>query len=136
MHHSPLLPRTSNPGALTIRPLRGCTGFALTGEADWTVKDMLRAMLAALPAGDVGGVHLDLSGLRFIDLSCTRELLAITSRRGTRLIAHQPPHSLRRIIAIVRPQAAIEFTGKPVTEVAHARTRGSGTAPPLAWILP
>lgn len=147
MHDSPLFPRTPGPGALTSRPLRGCTGLALAGEADWPVKDILRAALAALPAGDV---HLDLSRLRFADLSCTRELLAAArNRRGARLIVHQPPYSLRRIAAIICPQAPVEFTDTPVTEAPPApkgpwwlrrasATWGAGRrAPvPLAWILP
>jgi STAS domain len=99
-------------GTLTISPLPGCTGLILTGEADLTAQDRLRAALAPLPADGTGEIHLDLAGLRFIDVACTRELIALTGRHpAARLIAHHPPASLLRITALLYPDATIEFTG-------------------------
>ena len=97
-------------GTLTIRPLQGRAGLMLAGEADITTLDALRAALAALPADGAGDIHLDLTGLRFIDVSCTRELIAITERHpAVRLIAHDPPASLLRITALIYPQASIKI---------------------------
>ena len=97
-------------GTLTIRPLQGRAGLMLAGEADITTLATLRAALAALPADGTGDIHLDLTGLRFIDVSCTRELIAITGRHpAVRLIAYNPPASLLRITALVYPHAKITF---------------------------
>jgi hypothetical protein len=97
-------------GTLTIRPLQGCAGLMLAGEADITTLDALRGALGALPADSTGDIHLDLTGLRFIDVSCTRELIAITERHpAVRLIAHDPPTSLLRITALIYPQASIKI---------------------------
>jgi STAS domain len=96
---------------LTIGPLPRGTGLVLAGEADITTRDALRAALAALPADGTGDIHLDLAGLQFIDLSCTRELIAFTERHPcVRLIAHDPPASLLRITALIYPQASITIT--------------------------
>ncbi len=61
----------STPGAgmLTIRPLLGRAGLTLAGEADIASGDELRTALAALPADGSGEIHLELAGLRFIDLT-------------------------------------------------------------------
>jgi anti-anti-sigma regulatory factor len=100
-------------GPLAIRPLRGRAGLVLAGEADITTRDALRAALAALPADGAGDIHLDLTGLRFIDVCCTRELIAITERHpAVRLIAHDPPPCLRRITALLYPHASITITGR------------------------
>ena len=107
-------PRPSpGTGTLTIRPLRGRAGLMLAGEADITTRDALRAALAALKADGAGEVHLDLAGLRFIDVSCTRELIAITGRHpSARLIAHDPPAYLLRLTALIYPEANITITGR------------------------
>jgi anti-anti-sigma regulatory factor len=109
-------PRPSScTGMLTILPLPGRAGLMIAGEADITTQDALRAALAALAADGTGDIYLDLTGLRFIDLSCTRELIAITGRHpGVRLIVYDPPACLLRIIALVYPQADITFIAGPV----------------------
>jgi hypothetical protein len=109
---------------LTICPLPDHSGLVLAGEADLTVKDMLRAALAALPGA--GEIRLDLASLRFIDVACTRELIALTGRHpAARLIAHHPPASLLRITALLYPDATMEFTGtsRPLGPPPAARTR-------------
>jgi STAS domain len=116
---------------LTIRPLPHRAGLVLAGDADITTRDALRAALAALPADGIGDIHLDLAKLRFIDLSCTRELIAFTERHPcVRLIAHEPPASLLRITALIFPQASITVTGRssPLTGAAGS----AGSAPGLA----
>ena len=114
------------PGTLTIRPLQDRTGLILAGEADLTARDTLHAALAALPADGTGEIHLNLAGLRFTDVACTRELIAFTSRHpAVRLIAHYPPAYMLRITALLYPDARMEFTGtsRPLTPPPAARTR-------------
>jgi STAS domain len=102
------------PGALTISPLPDRTGLVISGEADLTVKDMLHEALAALPANGASDIHLDLSGLRFIDVACTRELIALTSRHpASHVIMHDPPAALLCISALLSPDASIGLAGAP-----------------------
>lgn len=127
--HDRLLPRPAHPGVLTIRPLRGRTGLALIGEADFTARDTLHAAAAALPVDGAGDIHLDLTGLRFIDVCCTRELMAVTDRHpAVRLIVHHPPNSLLRIIALLYPRADVEFTQSfhPLFRAVGDPNRGQG----------
>lgn len=99
-------------GLLAIRPLPDQTGLIIAGEADLTVKDMLRAALAALPADGTADIHLDLAGLRFIDAACTRELIAVAScHPAARVVIHHPPAALLRITALLYPDVSIDFTG-------------------------
>ena len=127
--------RRPRPGTFIIRPLPDRTGLILAGEADLTTQDTLHAALAALPADGAGEIHLDLTGLRFIDVACTRELIAFTSRHpAVRLMAHYPPASLLRITALLYPDATMEFTGtsRPLTPPPAARTRPRPTPPVTA----
>ena len=108
------------PGVFTVRPLPDRTGLIVAGEADLTVKDVLRAALAALPADGTGDIHLDLAGLRFIDVACTRELIGAARRRpATRVVIHHPPAALLRITALLDPGASTRFTGD--SSPAHPR---------------
>lgn len=124
--HSPL-----SPGALTIRALPGCAGLALIGDADLTARDTWRAALATLTAGSSGEIHLDLAGLRFIDVACTRELFAITDRQpAVRLIVHHPPAILLRITALAYPRARVEFSQAPCPGAHLSPLPPDGILPP------
>lgn len=118
-------------GGLTIRPLAGRIGLLLEGEADTGNRDVLRGSLIALAADGASEIHLELAGLRFIDVSCTRELIAITRRYpAARVVVHHPPESLQRITELLWPDARIEVAGCP----GHTR-RGAGqdaARPPTA----
>jgi STAS domain len=104
----------SRPGVFTVRPLPERTGLIIAGEADLTVKDTLCAALAALPADGAGDIHLDLAGLRFVDVACARELIAAASRRpAARVVIHHPPAALLRITSLLDPGASISVTGAP-----------------------
>ena len=112
-------------GTLTIRPLRGRAGLMLAGEADITTLDALRAALGALPADSTDDIHLDLMRLRFIDVSCTRELIALTERHpAVRVIAYDPPASLLRITALIYPQANIKIIAGSRPDTGTARRPG------------
>ena len=84
--------------------LAGRAGLRLAGDVDASSHDRLRSVLAALPADGVTAVHLELGGLNFIDIAGTRELMALMrSHPGLCLILHDPPESLRCILALLWP---------------------------------
>jgi anti-anti-sigma regulatory factor len=96
-------------GTLTIRRLAGRHELLLDGEADHNSRCALRRALRALLADDPDEIHLELAGLTFIDVSCTRELVTLTqATRPARVILHNPPWSLQRITTLAWPHASIE----------------------------
>jgi STAS domain len=93
--------------ALVICPLRRRRGLLLVGEADTNSRRALHDALADMPAGGPGpyDFHLELAGLRFIDVSCTREIIVAAERHpAARLVLHHPPSALRRVAALLRPE--------------------------------
>lgn len=95
------------PGMLAVHPLAGRTGLRFEGEADFTVQPQIRTALAALPPA--AQIHLDLAGLDFIDTACARELIALTWQPPRpRLMLHDPPPALRRLIGLLWPDANVE----------------------------
>lgn len=97
-------------GLLTISALAGRVGLRLAGDVDASSHDRLRSALAALPAAGVTAVHLELAGLDFIDVAGTRELIALMqSHPGLCLVLHDPPQSLRRVLALLCPGTNAEL---------------------------
>src|SRR5499427_10512375 len=91
-------------------PLSGWTGLRIVGEVDISNHDQFRRALAPVFAAGIIAVHLDVSGLGFIDVAGTRELIALMkSHPHLRLILHNPPESLRRIVAEFWPDVDIEI---------------------------
>jgi anti-anti-sigma factor len=91
-------------------PLSGWTGLRIVGEVDINNHDQFRRALAPVFASGLIAVHLDVSGLRFIDVTGTRDLITLMkSHPHLRLILHNPPASLQRIIALAWPSADIEI---------------------------
>lgn len=97
-------PAPAGPGtaaeALIIRPLPGDRGLALEGEADANSRQALREALNGMAGHGQRELHLELAGLRFIDVSCTREIVEVieSSRLAwIRVRLHHPPRALRRI---------------------------------------
>jgi hypothetical protein len=79
--------------------------------ADLQVKGVatLFAALRALLGDGPGEIHLELAGLTFIDVSCTRELVTLTQfAHPARVILHNPPWPLQRITTLAWPQASLE----------------------------
>jgi hypothetical protein len=100
---------TAAAGTLTIRRLAGRHGLLLDGEADLNSRCALRIALCALLFDDPDEIHLELAGLTFIDVSCTRELVTLAQfPRPARVILHNPPRSLQRIATLAWPHASIE----------------------------
>ncbi len=105
----PPSPGAGYDGGLSIGTLPGRTGLRLAGAVDMASLARLRAAVAALPAGG-DAVHLDLSELFFIDVAGTRELVAITRLTPPRrLILHDPPMCLRRILGLLWPGGLVEI---------------------------
>ena len=97
------------PGTLTIQRLAGRHRLLLDGEADLNSCGALRGALGALTPDGSGEIHLELAGLRFIDVSCTRELVTLAqSARPGRVILRNPPWALRRITTLAWPHASLE----------------------------
>jgi len=121
-------------GLLTTSALAGRVGLRLAGDVDASNHDRLRGVLAALPADGSTAVHLELAGLDFIDLAGTREVMALTqSHPGLCLILHDPPESLRRILALLWPGTNVELrvNGTPAGGggfTAHADQRPENSA--------
>jgi anti-anti-sigma factor len=121
-------------GLLTISALAGRVGLRLAGDVDASSHDRLRRALAALPADGITAAHLELAGLDFMDVAGTRELIALMqSHPGLRLILHDPPESLRRILALLWPgiNAELLVDGTPVGSggfTGHADQRPGNSA--------
>src|SRR5215472_16177582 len=95
---------------LETLPLSGWTGLRIVGEVDISNHDQFRRALAPVFAAGIIAVHLDVSGLRFIDVAGARELMVqMRSHPHLRLILNNPPPSLRRIVAEFWPDADIEI---------------------------
>ena len=80
--------------------------WRLGGEVDLTTAEALEVALSALPVGQE--LHLDLAELAFIDVRGTRTLVAAAARLAPehRLVLHDPPAGLQRILEVCWPDAA------------------------------
>lgn len=108
-----LEPAPASPaGALVIRPLPSGHGLLLQGQADINSRPVLRAALRAAATDRPHHLHLELAGLRFIDVCCTREIVAFTEHHpGMRVTLHHPPPGLLRITSLAWPEANLDVTG-------------------------
>jgi STAS domain-containing protein len=89
---------------LTVSHLANRTGLMLSGEADISSRGDVRSAIASLPA-QAGEIHFELGGLRFIDISTLRELLAAARRPcQPRIVLHDPPPMLRQLLDLVWPE--------------------------------
>jgi anti-anti-sigma factor len=90
----------------------------LIGEVDLSTRSTFEGILAKLiPAGAAGShVHLDLSGLTFIDVAGVVALVKRAEALGANgcLVLHEPPLMLRRILDILwTPQPpALQLRGR------------------------
>ncbi len=91
---------------LIIRPFPGGRGLVLEGEADTNNRQALQAALRNMARAGLDGWDLELAGLRFIDVSCTREIIETIERlRPARVRLRHPPRAFRRIAGCLRPAA-------------------------------
>jgi anti-anti-sigma regulatory factor len=91
---------------LRVETLPCQVGARVAGEVDVTVRDSWHATLASLAAVD-GDVHLDLSGLTFIDVRGVAELVDLADGLGgeRRVVLHRPPRVLRQVMDVLWPDA-------------------------------
>lgn len=96
---------------LRVTPLSGQRGVRVTGEinvltrAQWvSALDRVTATATTGTAGD-GDVHLELSELSFVDAGGAAALAACAQRlgEGRRMVLHDPPPALNRILEILWP---------------------------------
>ncbi|MEU9044282.1 MULTISPECIES: MEDS domain-containing protein [unclassified Kitasatospora] len=89
-----------NDTKLTARPLRPGGRMRLLGSADWDSRTELAAVLAAVCRLPLPVVHVDLSGVDFIDTAATAALAratAVLAGQDRRLVLHHAPPSLRTV---------------------------------------
>lgn len=119
-HGQDLVPSPARcPGMLAVYPLAGRAGLRFAGEADFTVQAQIREALTTLPPA--AEIHLDLAGLDFVDIACARELIALSWQlpHPRRLILHDPPPTLLRMIGLLWPGANVESGPFPGTTAEH-----------------
>lgn len=86
---------------LRVAPRADAVGLRLEGEADVSNRDVVRRAVEPLLAHG-GDVRLDLSGLRFLDVTVASTLVLGAQRlpAGRRLVVEEPPRALRRMLAV------------------------------------
>ncbi|WP_051799625.1 STAS domain-containing protein [Catenuloplanes japonicus] len=90
---------TTGSGGLRIESIGG--GLRLVGVADLGTRAVLDRALAGVPA--TADLHLELAQLAFIDVGGVTALVAAAGRldAGRRLVLHDPPPELLRIIDVM-----------------------------------
>ncbi|MFF1416059.1 STAS domain-containing protein [Streptomyces sp. NPDC058289] len=94
---------------LTVQPLRDRPGAQLSGSCDLDSRQALVAALGVVTAIPGPVVHLDLSAVVFLDTAAVAALAraaAALSRQGRRLLLHDPPHSLRKVVEMFPDECA------------------------------
>lgn len=88
---------------LTIEQLARPAGLRIAGEIDAVNHHLLGQALNGLPSNG-SAVHLNLSGLAFIDVAGTMQLAQFAEGPpARRMVLHSPPHQLRRISELLWP---------------------------------
>ncbi|MFE3556993.1 STAS domain-containing protein [Streptomyces sp. NPDC059193] len=94
---------------LTAQPLRDRPGALLSGSCDLDSRPILCAALGVVTRIPGPVVHLDLSAVAFLDAASVAALLQASSTvtgQGRRLLLHDPPYSLRKIVAMFPDECA------------------------------
>jgi anti-anti-sigma regulatory factor len=100
------------PELLQIVALTDKVGVRVVGQVDMTVRTRWESALAGLAAEDAYDLHLDLSGLTFIDVRGTVALVE-TARaldHGRQLAVWHPPEVLVRILNTMWPSGLPTIT--------------------------
>ncbi|WP_034384773.1 STAS domain-containing protein [Herbidospora cretacea] len=89
---------------LQIAPLNDRVGVRAAGEVNLATRHLWESTLTSLPA-QITVVHLELSGLRSVDAGGAAAVAAVAERLAPngRIILHDPPHALRRILDVLWP---------------------------------
>ncbi|MFF4099085.1 STAS domain-containing protein [Streptomyces sp. NPDC001903] len=94
---------------LTAQPLRDRPGALLRGSCDLDTRPVLSAALGVVIRIPGPVVHLDLSGVAFLDAAAVAALVranAAVTGQGRRLLLHHPPYSLRKVVEMFPDECA------------------------------
>nr|WSX53459.1 STAS domain-containing protein [Streptomyces sp. NBC_00974] len=95
--------------ALTALPLQDRAGARLSGSCDLDTRQSLSAALGILAGVSGAVVHLDLSAVSFLDPAAVAALVqasAALNGQGRRLLLHDPPYSLRKVVEMFPDECA------------------------------
>jgi ABC-type transporter Mla MlaB component len=98
----------SHAAVLQIRPLSDSSGLGATGEISMNTRTIWQQALEQLVERRADVLHVDLSQVGFVDVAGVTDL-ALTAQRlpeGQRILLHQPPVQLPRILEIFWPGLA------------------------------
>lgn len=103
-------PRTGTGAApLTALPLQDRTGARLSGSCDLDTRQSLSVALGIVTGISGAVVHLDLSAVAFVDPAAVAALVqasAALNGQGRRLLLHDPPYSLRKVVEMFPDECA------------------------------
>ncbi|MFJ6755139.1 MULTISPECIES: STAS domain-containing protein [unclassified Streptomyces] len=94
---------------LTVLPLRDLPGARLCGSCDLETRQALSAALGVVTGMPGAVVHLDLSAVAFLDPAAVAALVqasAALNGEGRRLLLHDPPYSLRKVVEMFPDECA------------------------------
>ncbi|MCX4775646.1 STAS domain-containing protein [Streptomyces sp. NBC_01264] len=94
---------------LTARPWQDRPGARLSGSCDLDSRQCLSAALGVVTAIPGPVVHLDLSAVIFLDAAAVAALVrasAALGGQGRRLLLHDPPYSLRKVVEMFPDECA------------------------------
>ncbi|MFF8266771.1 STAS domain-containing protein [Streptomyces sp. NPDC016562] len=94
---------------LDALPLRDRPGTRLSGSCDLDTRQDLKAALGAVVRIPGSVVHLDLSAVTFLDPAAVAALVGASAAlrgEGRRLLLHDPPYSLRKVVEMFPDECA------------------------------
>ncbi|MGW5849092.1 STAS domain-containing protein [Streptomyces sp. NPDC055254] len=100
---------TGSTAPLTVLPLPHLPGARLSGSCDLDSRNELSAALGTLTGMPGPVVHLDLSAVAFLDPAAVAALVgaaADLNGQGRRLLLHDPPYSLRKVVEMFPDECA------------------------------
>ncbi|MFG2985525.1 STAS domain-containing protein [Streptomyces sp. NPDC048258] len=102
-------PGTGATTPLAALPLQDRPGARLSGSCDLDTRQALSAALGAVIGIPGPVVHLDLSAVAFLDTAAVAALVqasAVLKGQGRRLLLHDPPYSLRKVVEMFPDECA------------------------------
>ena len=102
---------------ISVEPGDAGPVIRLAGEADLLVAGQLSGALSTQVSGGAAHVAVDLSGLRFADVTAVRALLGAhlaLSRRGGTLELADPQPIVARILSLLGADQVISVEARPV----------------------
>ncbi|CAM5317701.1 hypothetical protein SAVIM338S_00709 [Streptomyces avidinii] len=100
---------TCAPAPLTALPLQDRAGARLSGSCDLDTRQSLSTALRVVSGIPGPVVHLDLSAVVFLDAAAVAALVQASAAlhgQGRRLLLHDPPYSLRKVVEMFPDECA------------------------------